>query len=139
MKPKEWLLKNGHIKEITRGRMSRESIALIEEAVKNGVIIEGYSNYTAPAKPVSEAGIEKPVSRIEKSNGTGILAIPDNPLRSEELWEAYANIDGKIKSIGMRTVCNTCKNSLTYCPCKSPLVNLDYDLVGVVNFRYLNK
>lgn len=133
MKPKEWLLKNGHIKEITRGRMSREHISLIENAVKNGETIEGYSRSTAPIKPVVSVG--KAVSKTEKSNGTGIVAIPDSPLRNETMWEAYANVDGKIKVIGMRTVCNTCKNSLTYCPCKSPLVNLDFDRVGVVNFR----
>lgn len=133
MKPKEWLLKNGHIKEITRGRMSRESIALINEAVKAGTVIEGYPSPTGPNKPTA-SGTDKPESKVEKTS-TGIANIPEFPLRDENRWEAYANIDGKLKTIGMRTVCNTCKNSLTYCPCKSPVVNLDFDTVGVVNFR----
>ena len=132
MKPKEWLLANGHIKEITRGRMSRENIALIEDAVKAGTKIEGYAVASAPKDgPVKdEAKVEK-----VKADPNRILDIPENPFRDENQWEAYANVDGKIVPIGMRTVDNGCGNSLTYCACRTAVVWVDADVSAVVNFK----
>lgn len=134
MKPKEFLLKNGHIKEITRGRLSRDNIALIEEAVKNGVKIEGYSVSTGPEPDKTAPVVEK-----VKTDPNRILDIPEFPLRDESVWEAYANVDGKIVSVGMRTVCNTCKCSITYCGCKTPVVWVDSDTSAVVVFKPRSK
>jgi len=131
MKPKEWLLANGHIKEITRGRMSRENIALIEQAVRDGVQIEGYAVSTV--KPKTEA--EKASPKVEKvaAPSERILDVPDES-RSEELWEAYTFVDGKRVEIGMRTVDNNCGNSLTYCRCRTATVFLDHETTAMVNF-----
>ena len=131
MKPKEWLLKNGHIKEITRGRMSREHISLIENAVRNGASIEGYGvSTTAPAEKSAPVKVEK-----VGTDPNRILDIPEFPVRDEREWQGYANVNGKIRDIGMRTVCNTCNNSLSYCGCKSPIVWIDHETTAVVNFK----
>jgi len=133
MKPKDWLLKNGHIKEITRGRMSRENIALIEEAVKSGVVIDGY----AINKPVIKS--DKPKSdtgpSVEKVsiNANRIADVPDET-RPESQWEAHTYVDGVKRKVGMRTVCNICNNSLTYCYCRTPLVTVDTDTAKMVTF-----
>lgn len=135
MKPKEWLLKEGHIKEITRGRMSRESIALIEDAVRNGAKIDGFSVSTAPVDSKEPAKVEKVATDPNR-----ILEIPDSPFRDESTWEAYGNIGGKVAPIGMRTVEETCGNSLTYCACRNPMVrHLDSDGPVLVNFKARTK
>jgi hypothetical protein len=128
MKPKEWLYKNGHIKEIGRGRMSREHIALIEQAVRDGVTIEGYG--ISSVVPKSET--EKSAPMVEKVAvaGNRVMDVPDER-RPESSWTAHTS-EGEI---GMRTVCNGCKNSLTYCYCPQSRVWLNHETEGVVFFK----
>lgn len=131
MKPKEWLHKNGHIEVIGRGRLSAAHIALINEAVANGVAIEGY----AIKERVTLTGDESPaeVTRIVMDPNR-IVDVPD-VARFENETEAYYLNDGKAVLIGMRTVDNVCGSSLTYCHCESPRVWVDFDRQVVVNFR----
>lgn len=131
VKPKEWLFANGHIKEIGRGRMSRDHIALIEQAVRDGVNIEGYAVSTV--QPKSEE--EKSSPKVEKVAvaGNRILDVPDES-RSEDLWTAHTS-NGEI---GMRTVCDTCNSSLTYCRCTTPMVWLNHETLGAVFFKPTN-
>lgn len=132
MKPKEYLLKHGHITHIGRGRMSAEHIAIIKKAVAAGENIEGYSvarPSTAAPVPQSE---DSQVVRESRSD-----SIPDVPeeSRPEKDWTAYRHEDGKQVEIGMRTVCNNCNSSLTYCRCNRPVVWVDYDSETVVYFK----
>lgn len=132
MKPKEYLYKHGHIKEIGRGRLSREHIAIIESAVKDGEVIEGYSASTAPTGPVKEKTVvEKTVVR---SDPNVVYDVP-NPSRDESRVEAYTFSNGESVSVGMRTVCNNCRCSLNYCPCPTPKVWIDHTTEGVVKFK----
>lgn len=124
MKPKEWLLKHGHIASIGRGRLSREHIDLIKDAVKNGAMIEGYSVESAPASTVKTV-----VKTVKPTGGTDVADIGE-PLRDERTLEARAGT----QSVGMRTVCNICRNSLTYCFCPQPRVWVDYNRESVVEF-----
>lgn len=126
MKPKEYLLKHGHITVIGRGRMSREHIAIIEEAVKNGVNIEGYSHSTAP-------DAEKTVVKTEKPEFAGVADVPE-PFRDERSLFAYTFHNGVQWAVGMRTVYNICRSSLTYCACPHPKIWLDFDTESVVLF-----
>ena len=123
MKPKEWLVANGHLKEAGRGRMSREHIALIQKAVAEGAEIEGYSTPKPATVKVSEP-------KAEKVESTGIVDVPDM-VRHENDWQAYVDT----REVGMRTVCNGCSNSLTHCYCKFPKVWLDHTREGVVVFK----
>lgn len=127
MKPKEYLFKHGHITTIGRGRMSREHIAIIEEAVKNGEKIEGYSSTPAPDSA------EKTVAKTEKPEFTGIAAVGD-PRRDERTLSAYTFHNGVKRAVGMRTVCNICRSSLTYCACPHPKIWVEFDTESVVLF-----
>ena len=132
VKPKEWLLKNGHIKEITRGRMSRENIQRIEDAVRKGEQIEGFMVSTVQPK-TAEKDAPKKVDKVSVSTDR-VLDIPDES-RDERAMSAYALVNGKNHPIGMRTVCNACHSSLTYCHCESPRVWLDTNTEVVVLFK----
>lgn len=127
MKPKEWLKANGHITEIGRGRMSREHIALVEAAVASGVAIEGYAVSSKPANA------DKPVERVAVDSKT--IADIGEPTRDERSLMAYRVEEGKNVEIGMRTVCNACGSSLTYCGDASPRVWIDHERQAVVNFK----
>lgn len=135
MRPKEWLVKNGHLppgSENARGRISADNIARIHEAVAAGVRIDGYSVAGSASTP------EPKVERVSTTSGNEVADIGD-PTRPElqtreggvYLTEAFAGNH----SIGMRTVCNNCRRSLTYCPCESPLVWVDTDTSSVVTFK----
>lgn len=124
MKPKEWLVAQGHLKEAGRGRMSREHIALIHKAVAEGVEIEGYST---PKPAPMKASEPKAEAKVES---TGIVDVPDE-VRPESEWQAF--VDNR--EIGMRTVCNGCGNSLTHCYEKFPRVWLDHAREGAVSFK----
>lgn len=131
MKPKVALVKDGFLppgSENKRGRLSGAAIERCKELAASGWAIEGYvsskSDNTAPV-----------VEKVKAQAPGKEIADIGNPLRDESYWEAYANDTEGVKSIGMRTVCNVCGTSLTYCPCKSPRVWLDYDREAVVNFK----
>lgn len=129
MKPKEYLLKHGHISEIGRGRLSAAHIAIIKEAVAKGENIEGYSVSTAPAtsaKPAAE------VTREARSDS--IMDVPDES-RPEKEWSAYRFEDGKQVPVGIRTVCNNCGSSLSYCHDRKPVVWVDHETEAVVYFK----
>ena len=131
MKAKEWLLANGHIKEITRGRISRENHALIEAAVRDGAKIEGFSVSTAPAK---SEGAEPSIIKAKVSSEKTVADI--GPERySEDETVGYIHQDGKPVEISLRTVCNTCRASLTYHVCDSPRVWVDHKTEAVVYFK----
>lgn len=126
-KPKEYLFEHGKIDNPKqRGRMSLENKAFIAEAVANGVLIEGYG------AEVNDSG--KTVVEKVSVDPNRVFDIPDE-IRPESDWEAYSIRDGANVHVGMRTPCNTCKNSLTYCYCSQPVVNLDYQTTGVVYFK----
>ena len=130
MKPKQWLFDNGHIKEIGRGRLSAAHIALINEAVANGVNIEGYS---VVKQNVSTDKPEPAKVERTKVDPNRIVDVPDMA-RDERDFTAYRFEDGKRVEVGMRTVCNVCGSSLTYCHCESPMVWVDFDRQSVVKF-----
>lgn len=131
MKPKQWLHANGHLDVIKQGRLSLAHKALIEQAVRDGAQIDGFA--VSKAEPKTEA--EKAAPRVEKVAipGQRILDVPDER-RSESMWTAHTYLDGTKVPVGMRQVCNTCHNSLTYCPCRVPVVWIDHEHTGVVTF-----
>lgn len=110
MKPKEYLVKHGHMKEAGRGRLSKEHIAIIEQAVKSGAFIEGYS--------ISTPANDEP-AEVKRAPAVDVYDVPDEK-RPERDWEARRVNDQTL--IGMRTPCNVCKNSLNYCLCQFPMV-----------------
>lgn len=133
MKPKQWLADNGHIDKADinkRGRMSGVHVALIKEAVRNGVHIEGYS----VSKP--DAITAKPAGEVTRTGGNGEKTIADigPAVREASEWEAFDD-SGKRLPIGIKGCCDNCRNSFTYCRCKFPVVMLDGGRVSVVTFK----
>lgn len=132
LKPKQWLVQNGHMpagSENRRGRLSREHIALITAAVASGAAIEGYSAVPVVEKPA-------PATRKPVVESARVFDMPDIA-RDERTTEAYRFEDGKAVSIGMRTVDNVCGNSLTYCRCEQPRVWVDHTREAMVLFKPL--
>lgn len=134
MKPKEWLMKNGHIKEIGRGRLSAANIALIKEAVSNGVMIEGYS-VTKPliTHDSHRERVANTVTVERTTSETGMVDVPE-PVRMADEWDAFDDT-GKRFDIGIKGVCENCRSSVTYCRCKFPVLRVDNDRVSVVTFK----
>ena len=134
MKPKAALVKSGFLpagSENKRGRMSAAAIAECERLVsEEGYQIEGFSLTAQPTGSTEPREVE----RVKPDNGAKVIADIGAPLRDERQWTAYCNVDG-IHTVGMRTVCNVCGNSLTYCPCRSPRVWVDHTREALVNFK----
>lgn len=113
MRPKEWLVKNGHLpagSENARGRISAANIELLKAAVAGGVSIEGYS----VSVPKSSNSTPK-VERVAVSSG-----VTENP--EETVPERYNVAMVGDTVIGNRTVCNVCHRSLNFHICESPTV-----------------
>lgn len=128
MKPKHALVKDGFLpagSENKRGRLSLDAINRLKELAGSGWDIDGYS----VSKPTTSTGPVK-VEKTKASDSSRVLDVPDEH-RAEELWTAHTS-EGEV---GMRTVCNTCKCSLTYCWCPSPRVWIDHTQEGVVYFK----
>lgn len=127
MKPKDALVKDGFLpagSENKRGRLSGAAIERCKELAASGWQIDGYS--------VSQSANTSEPAKVEKvkNDPNRVFDVPDQT-RPESSWTAWVGI----VPIGMRTVCNNCRCSLTYCPCESPRVWLDHETQGVVNFK----
>lgn len=134
MKPKEALVKDGFLpagSENKRGRLSGEAIERCKELVSQGWNIDGYS-VVKSNEPEDEktAPVAKKTAAPDPNR---VYDIPDE-VRSEDVWQAYTYVGGKRTEVGMRTVCNSCGASLTYCRCRTPMVWIDFDQQSVVNF-----
>ena len=114
MKPKEWLLANGHIKEIGRGRMSKDHIVLITEAAKD-TFIEGYSSGTL-AKP--KVAVAKPVL----NNGQEIVELAPI-LYPHEAYTAVYYLDGKRKTVTTKSACQQHGYSICGHECPGAIVS----------------
>jgi len=135
MKPKQWLADNGHIDKADinkRGRMSGAHKALIMEAVANGVHIEGYS----VVKPDAVTAKPDATPTVARTGGNGEKVIADigDPVREASQWEAYDDTGARIVT-GIKSVCDNCRTSFTYCRCSYPVKMLDGGRVSVVTFK----
>lgn len=134
MKPKAALIKDGTIPtKMGKGRLSGEQIARCKELAAMGWDIEGYTvtkSTAADATPV--------VEKAERHDPNRVFDIPDES-RPESVWRAYRHDDGKQVTVGMRTVCNACGTSLTYCRCEHPRVWVDHNAEAVVYFKPVRK
>lgn len=137
MKPKAALVKSGFLpkgSENKRGRMSAAAIAECERLVtEEGYQIEGFSLATASVGSTAPREVE----RVKVVPGEKVIADLPAMRHDPDVWQAYCNVDGKIVEplAGPKTVCNVCRNSLPYCPCRSPRVWVAGGSEAMVNFR----
>lgn len=106
---------NGHIKEIKRGRISRDHDALIQKAVAAGAKIEGYS--------AAGTGESEPVVTKDAQPDTGVVELA--PYRfPEEDFKAVEFRNGKKIERSLRSACNNrgCGVSLVVCYCAEPRI-----------------
>lgn len=128
LKPKVALVKDGFLpagSENKRGRLSLAAIERLKVLAANGVAIEGYS----VSKP-SDSTAAPVVTRVKHDPNVIAELIPQT--RGEDL---IPMVNGKVWPIGIKGCCNTCKVSLTHCPCPSPKVWLDFQTEAVVTFK----
>lgn len=135
-KPKEWLASKGHPVKVGKGRLSAEYKGIIEAALlaDPDLRIEGYSVVKDNDANTSTAAPK--VERV-KADPNRVVDVPD-ATRDENAVMAYYMEGDKRVEVGMRTVDNNCGSSLSYCPCESPRVWVDYDRQVVVNFKPRN-
>jgi hypothetical protein len=128
MGPKEWAKANGFPDiKLGKGRMPADARAAVEAFVAGGGHIDGYQAVT----PKDDSTETPKVGRT--TNSTGIADIGEER-RPEQYNRAYVGD----REIGMRTVCNNCHSSLTYCGCASPTVygyGVDTNTPSVVSFK----
>lgn len=129
MKPKEALLKGGRIAAITRGRISADNHAWLASKAAEGWAIDGYT-----VTKSTTSGTGPVVEKAERRDPNAVVDVPDEA-RAEDLWIAYRHDDGKQVDVGMRTCCNVCRASFTYCRCETPKVWVDVDREAMVYFK----
>lgn len=134
--PKQFLVNEGALpagSENARGRLSVANIELCKAGAARGVSIKGYEVTSKPtaARPNAPVTVEKTAA-----DSTGIADVRE-PSRDEKAIEAYMIVDGVSKPVGMRTVCNNCGNSITYCYDRNPVTWIpgSTDAMGVVMFK----
>lgn len=113
MKPKEYLVSIGELKEVGRGRLSLAHIEMCKKAAAEGVKIEGYSVSTGPSKEAA------PVVTKEKVSTEKVIAELAPYRYPENEFQAYELRDGKKKIRSLREVCRHSMVSLVVCPCDS--------------------
>lgn len=121
-KAKEWLKANGHIAEVTRGRISNDNHKRLLDAVAKGVKFSDYpKGGTVVTAPTGESTYVKPAKPSE-TDGIAILRPYRYP--DEHNWQAVptAGTIYGITSFGMREVCK-CGNSLVACYCDQPVIH----------------
>lgn len=115
MKAKEWLKANGHVKEVTRGRISTANHALLAQAVADGVKLSDY----APKEVIGTKG-ETRVKNVSPIAATGEKVIRELLITYPEDSFKAVQLDGKER--GMREVCHTCHVSLVGHVCAEPAI-----------------
>lgn len=126
MKAKQWLKDNGHIAEITRGRISHENHTRLQAAYDNG---QRFSDWgpdriavmvTETTDKATGAVTETVTAhRIDGYDAHGNIA-EIAPYRYNHSTHKAVEADGTVRSL--REVCYSCCVSLVQCTCGNPHV-----------------
>lgn len=130
-KANNWLLENGYITEIKRGRRSRENVERLNEAVLNNVT---FSDYT-PVEIKKEDGttVTKNAAKPQTHTEAGEVFIryggpTGNEVGANSVWKVTLPDGKELKPDkndygGLRTGCAGCRLSLVGCKCPIPTVH----------------
>lgn len=132
VKKKAWLYKQGHILTNGRGRTPSVSVkdgrpvaAILEEAVKNGVVFSDFSVDNVVRNSTGEA--TKVIKPKVESDGF----VEPAPYRFDErLFMAIETGTKRVRS--MREACNNCRVSLVVCYCEIPRIVAIPPMMGSV-------
>ena len=113
MKAKEWLKANGHISEVTRGRMSLAHHELLKSELAKGTKFSDYPKKDISVPGEGEASVT--VIRSVGSSGNVVPDVPDAryPVESTKVY----TLDGVLTKATTRAACFHCGCSLAYCTC----------------------
>ncbi len=111
---KEWLKANGHIAEVTRGRISNENHKRLLAAVAQGV---KFSDYPKGGTVVKTGDGQEKYVKPEAPTG---VEIPELYYRYS--LEGYHAKDSSGKVYSMREACQNCGLSLVGHKCDDPIV-----------------
>jgi len=114
-KAKDWLKANGHIAEVTRGRISNENHKRLLAAVASGV---KFTDYPKGGSVVTAATGE--TTYVKPAAATGSEVISQLYYRYDE--KRYKAVTKSGTVYGMREACNNCGYSLLGHTCDSPSV-----------------
>jgi hypothetical protein len=99
-KKKEWLLANGHIDKIGRGRLSRTCHDALKAAVASGVKFSDYE------------------TTVDKADGTVVKApVAVSYDMPTVRWNTVLLPNGKPSGATVKAACFNCSVSLAYCTC----------------------
>lgn len=133
---KDWLVQQGHLTEVTRGRMSLENVAIVTAAYADGVRFDNWPNFeptvAGKAKAIRDAGKTKGVKPTRSAKaldiakgGTDTDVVEIAPYRynltTHAVYEDKA--DGtKGKRRSLKEVCANDGVSLVQCSCGAPKI-----------------
>ena len=121
--PKEALLDHGRIKAVTRGRISSENHAWLEEQIAANVFsITGVKVVKNADKPVAVKSVNGPTEKV---------IAEFTILYHKDAYHAEGVKDGK--TYGMAEVCNNCRVSLVQNVCENPTILRDIPVRIVPN------
>lgn len=126
MRAKEWLKAQGHIAEVTRGRIRTEHHLLLQEAHASGVEFSDWNpNRTAvmvteTTSATGETVETVHVHRIDGYQSNGEIAELAPYRYNHDTHHAVEDESGKTRSL--REVCANCRVSLVQCTCGNPHV-----------------
>ena len=115
--PKEALLAAGRIKEITRGRISRDNNAWIDDQIAKGA-------FTISGMTVTKSSSSTAAPIVKRTVQAAAKIISDIPevFRDEDMYDVADESGNRMPGVGMRNVDNRCGNSFTYCMCREPRI-----------------
>lgn len=118
MRAKEWLLDNGHIEAVSRGRISGANHERLRAAVASGVKFSDY------AVEVKDGEVTSRTVTAEKH----IPDVPPDiwPVESTMVFADFSDGRGYVKTkANTRASCFNCPGSLSHCNCGSPRAIVD--------------
>lgn len=115
---KQALLAAGRIAEVTRGRISNDNHAWLQEQYEAG---ERFTDWPK-GKVVKEdsPGTAPTVRVVRDANQSNVKVVREYTILYDE--KAYKAVSNDGKEYGMREVCNTCRVSLVQNSCMSPTI-----------------
>ena len=126
MKAKEWLKANGHIAEITRGRISHENHTRLQAAYEDGQRFSDWGPEKVAVmvtestdKATGEVTETVTAHRIDGYESNG-MPVEIAPYRYNHDTHKAVEDDGTVRTL--REVCFNCGVSLVQCTCGNPHV-----------------
>lgn len=130
IKAKQWLKDNGHVAEVTRGRISTANHLLLQQAYDNGQRFSDWGperNAVMVTETTDKAGTVTETTSVHRIDGYGANGNPVDIapyLYNHTTHAVYEDtVDGsRGAKRSLREVCFNCSVSLVQCTCGAPQV-----------------